>query len=174
MATTQAHAPGGTTFIQRWLARLAFVAIAAALLAVSVAALIVTAAAVWWALAHRGLVRWLAVALAVVVPLGLLALFVHHGLVPYVVLQFGLLALAVVVGRAALRREAIPERLREHPALPRAWPSHPRDRLRQPLVMDRNYHVQKDEILRGRPTISKTSELTKKREGVSGYDRSVP
>ena len=32
MATTQAHAPGGTTFIQRWLARLAFVAIAAALL----------------------------------------------------------------------------------------------------------------------------------------------
>jgi len=82
MATTQAHAPGGTTFIQRWLARLAFVAIAAALLAVSVAALIVTAAAVWWALAHRGLVRWLAVALAVVVPLGLLALFVHHGLVP--------------------------------------------------------------------------------------------
>ena len=133
MATTQAHAPGGTTFIQRWLARLAFVAIAAALLVpplaagvglslalllVAVAALIVTAAAVWWALAHRGPVRWLAVALAVAVPLGLLALFVHHGLVQYVALQFGLLALAVVAGRAALRREAIPERLREHPAPP--------------------------------------------------------
>jgi len=127
------HGPGGTTFIQRWLARLAFVAIAAALLVpplaagvglslallvVAVASLIVTAAAVWWALAHRGPVRWLAVALAVAVPLGLLALFIHHGLVPYVALQLGLLALAVVAGRAALRREAIPERLREHPAPP--------------------------------------------------------
>jgi diacylglycerol kinase family enzyme len=54
----------------------------------------------------------------VAVPLGLLALFVSYGLVLYVVLQFGLLALAVVAGRAALRREAIPERLREHPAPP--------------------------------------------------------
>jgi diacylglycerol kinase family enzyme len=133
MVTTEAHAPGGTTFIQRWLARLAFVAIAAALLVpplaagvglslallvAAVASLIVTAAAVWWALAHRGPVRWLAVALAVAVPLGLLALFMSYGLVPYVALQFGLLALAVVAGRAALRREAIPERLREHPAPP--------------------------------------------------------
>jgi hypothetical protein len=124
---------GGTTFIQRWLARLAFVAIAAALLVpplaagvglslallvVAVAGLIVTAAAVWWALAHRGPVRWLAVALAVAVPLGLLALFMSYGLVRYVALQFGLLALAVVAGRAALRREAIPEQLREHPAPP--------------------------------------------------------
>jgi hypothetical protein len=132
MVTTEAHAPGGTTFIQRWLARLAFVAILAALLVpplaagvglslallvVAVAGLIITAA-VWWALAHRGLVRWLAVALAVAAPLGLLALFMSYGLVPYVALQFGLLALAVVAGRAALRREAIPERLREHPAPP--------------------------------------------------------
>jgi diacylglycerol kinase family enzyme len=131
--TIEAHAPGGTTFIQRWLARLAFVAIVAsllvpplaagvrlslALLVVAVAGLIVTAAAVWWALAYRGLVRWLAVALVVAVPLGLLALFMSYGLVPYVALQFGLLALAVVAGRAALRREAIPERLREHPAPP--------------------------------------------------------
>ena len=52
------------------------------------------------------------------VPLGLLALFMSYGLVLYVALQFGLLALAVVAGRAALRREAIPERLREHPAPP--------------------------------------------------------
>ena len=40
--------------------------------------------------------------------------------------------------------------------------------------MDCTYHVQKDEILRGTPTISKTSELAKNRKGVSGYDRSVP
>jgi len=89
-------------------------------------------------------------------------------------IQRWLARLAFVAIAAALRREAIPDRLREHPALPWAWPSRPRDRLRQPLVMDRNYHVQEDEILRGTPTISKTSELTKKREGVSGYDRSVP
>jgi hypothetical protein len=89
-----------------------------ALLVVAVAGLLVTAAAVWWAIAYRGLVRWLAVALAVAVPLGLLALFMSYGLVRYVTLQFGLLALAVVAGQAALRREAIPERLREHPAPP--------------------------------------------------------
>ena len=133
MVTTQAQAPGGASFIQRWLALLALVAIAAALLVpplaagvglslalllVAVAGLLVTAAAVWWALAYRGLVRWLAVALAVAVPLGLLALFMSYGLVRYVALQFGLLALAVVAGQAALRREAIPERVREHPAPP--------------------------------------------------------
>jgi diacylglycerol kinase family enzyme len=54
----------------------------------------------------------------VAVPLGPLALFMSYGLVRYVALQFGLLALAVVAGQAALRREAIPERLREHPAPP--------------------------------------------------------
>jgi hypothetical protein len=133
MVTTEAQAPGGASFIQRWLPRLALVAIAAALLVpplaagvglslalllVAVAGLLVTAAAVWWALAYRGLVRWLAVALAVTVPLGLLALFMSYGLVRYVALQFGLLALAVVAGQAALRREAIPERVREHPAPP--------------------------------------------------------
>jgi hypothetical protein len=32
MVTTEAQAPGGASFIQRWLARLALVAIAAALL----------------------------------------------------------------------------------------------------------------------------------------------
>jgi hypothetical protein len=80
MVTTEAQAPGGTTFIQRWLARLAFVAAAAAVLVpplsagarhslgltlFGVAGLIVTVAAVWWALAYKGLVRWLAAAVAV-------------------------------------------------------------------------------------------------------------
>jgi hypothetical protein len=60
---------------------------------------------------------------AEVVELGLLALFLSYGLVRYVTLQFRLLALAVVAGHAALRREAIPERLREHPAPPPRRPS---------------------------------------------------
>ena len=38
MVTTEAQAPGGASFIQRWLARLAFVAIAAALLVPPLAA----------------------------------------------------------------------------------------------------------------------------------------
>ena len=42
------------------------------------------------------------------------------------------------------------------------------------LVMDCIITGQKADILRGTPTISKTSVLAKKRKGVSGYDRSVP
>ena len=131
--TTKAQAPGGTTFLQRWLARLAFAAAAAALLVpplsagvrhslnltlVGVAGLIVTAAAVWWALAYKGLTRWLAAALAVAAPLAVLALYTSHRQLRFVVLSFGLLALAVAAGRAALRREAIPERPREHDVPP--------------------------------------------------------
>jgi diacylglycerol kinase family enzyme len=137
MVTTKAQAPGGTTFIQRWLARLAFVAAAAALLVpplsagvrhslsltlVGVAGLVVTAAAAWWALAYKGPARWLAVALTVAAPLGVLALYTSHRQVRFVVLSFGLLALAVAAGRAALRRDAIPERLREHDAAPPRQP----------------------------------------------------
>jgi diacylglycerol kinase family enzyme len=129
LVTTKAPAPGGTTFLQRWLARLAFVAAAAALLVpplsagvrhsltltlFGVAGLIVTAAAVWWALAYKGPVRWVAVALAVAAPLAVLALYTSHRQLRFVVLSFGLLALAVAAGRAALRRDAIPERPREH------------------------------------------------------------
>ena len=82
------------------------------------AGLIVAAAAVWWALAYKGLVRWLAAAVAVAVPLGLLVLYTRFGQVRFVVLAFVLLALAVTAGRAALRRDAIPERMPEHPVPP--------------------------------------------------------
>jgi Diacylglycerol kinase catalytic domain len=133
MVTTEAQAPGGTTFIQRWLARLAFVAAAAAVLVpplsagarhslaltlFGVAGLIVTVAALWWALAYKGPVRWLAVALAVAVPLGVLALYTSYRQVRFVVLSLGLLAVALAAGRAALRRDAIPERMREHQVPP--------------------------------------------------------
>jgi diacylglycerol kinase family enzyme len=133
MVTTEAQTPGGTTFIQRWLARLAFVAAAAALLVpplsagahhslaltlFGVAGPLLTAAAVWWALAYKGPVRWLAITLAVAVPLGVLALYTSYRQVRYVVLSLGLLGLALAAGRAALRRDAIPERMREHQVLP--------------------------------------------------------
>ena len=75
MVTTEQQAPGRASVAQRWLARLALVAAAAAVLVPlaaigfgqSVALVLVglvgmglAAAGVWWALTHKGLVRWLA------------------------------------------------------------------------------------------------------------------
>jgi diacylglycerol kinase family enzyme len=129
MATTSVEAPGGTTATQRWLARLALVAAAAAVLVpplvaglrqsialvlVGLAGLALTAAGMWWALAHKGLVRWVAVALAVAAPLTVLVLYRSARLTWVVLVALGLLALAMAAGRAALRRDAIPEQLPEH------------------------------------------------------------
>jgi diacylglycerol kinase family enzyme len=124
MTTPQVEAPGGATVTQRWLARLALVAAAAAVLVaplvaglrqsvalvlVGLVGLALTAAGAWWALAHRGPVRWLAAALAVAAPLTVLLLFTRARLTWVVLVALALLALAVAAGRAALAREAIPE-----------------------------------------------------------------
>jgi diacylglycerol kinase family enzyme len=129
MVTPEQEAPGRATVVQRWLARLALVAAAAAVLVapvvagfrqslalvlVGLAGLALTLAGAWWALAHKGLVRWLAVAVAVLAPLVVLVLYTSRGLLWVVLVALGLLALAVAAGRAALRRDAIPERMREH------------------------------------------------------------
>src|SRR5688572_4097383 len=86
----QVDAPGGATVAQRWLARLALVAAAAAVLVAPVVAglrqslalvlvglvgLALTLAGAWWALTNKGLVRGLAVALAVAAPLTVLVLY---------------------------------------------------------------------------------------------------
>jgi diacylglycerol kinase family enzyme len=133
MVTTEQEAPGRATVAQRWLARLALVAAAAAVLVPLLAAgfraslavtvtgvvgLAVTLAGVWWAVTNKGLVRWLAVALAVLAPLVVLVLYVSRGLLWVVLVALGLLVVAVVAGRAALRRDAIPERMREHDVPP--------------------------------------------------------
>jgi diacylglycerol kinase family enzyme len=133
MATTSVEAPGGATVGQRWLARLALVAAAAAVLVapvvaglrqsialvlVGLAGLALTLAGVWWALTHKGLVRGLAVALAVAAPLTVLILYARARLTWVVLVALGLLALAVAAGRAALRRDAIPERMREYDVAP--------------------------------------------------------
>jgi len=133
MVTTEVQAPGGVAVAQRWLARLALVAAAAAVLVPPVVAglrqslalvlvglvgLALTLAGAWWALAHKGPIRWLAAALAVAAPLTVLVLYRSRGLLWVVLLALGLLALAVVAGRAALRRDAIPERMPEHEVPP--------------------------------------------------------
>jgi diacylglycerol kinase family enzyme len=133
----EVQAPGGATVAQRWLARLALVAAAAAVLVapvvaglrqslalvlVGLAGLALTAAGAWWALTNRGLVRGLAVALAVAAPLTVLVLYTRARLTWVVLVALGLLALAVAAGRAALRRDVIPERMREHDVAPSRRP----------------------------------------------------
>jgi Diacylglycerol kinase catalytic domain len=133
MVTTEQQAPGRATVAQRWLARLALVAAAAAVLVplaaigfrasvalvlVGVVGLGLTAAGVWWALTNKGLVRWLAIALAVLAPLVVLILYTSRRLLWVVLVALGLLAVAVAAGRAALGREVVPEKMREHDAPP--------------------------------------------------------
>jgi diacylglycerol kinase family enzyme len=133
MVTTEQETPGRATVAQRWLARLALVAAAAAVLVpplvagfrqslalvlIGLAGLALTLAGAWWALTNKGLVRGLAIALAVVAPLTVLVLYTRARLTWVVLLALGLLALAVAAGRAALGRDAIPERMREHEVPP--------------------------------------------------------
>src|SRR5215216_975810 len=133
MATTSVEALGGATVAQRWLARLALVTAAAAVLMpplvagfrqsvalvlVGLAGLALTAAAAWWALTNKGLVRALAVVLAVAAPLTVLLLYTRARLTWVVLVALGLLALAVAAGRAALRRDAIPEKPPEYDVPP--------------------------------------------------------
>src|SRR4029453_13556968 len=118
--------PERATVAQRWLARLSLVAAAAAVLVppavaglrqslapvlVGRAGRALAGAAPWWALAHKGPARWVAVALAVAAPLTVLVLYRSARLTWVVLLALGLLALAVAAGRAALRRDAIPEKV---------------------------------------------------------------
>jgi diacylglycerol kinase family enzyme len=133
MVATDQETPGTATVAQRWLARLALVAAAAAVLVppvvaglrqsialvlVGLAGLALTLAGVWWALTNKGLVRGLAAALAVTAPVTVLILYTRARLTWVVLLALGLLALGVAAGRAALRRDAIPERMQEYDVAP--------------------------------------------------------
>ena len=89
-----------------------------ALVLAGLVGLALAAAGVWWALTHKGLVRWLAAAVAVLAPLVVLILYTSRDLLWVVLVAIGLLVLAVAAGRAALAREVAPERMREHDAPP--------------------------------------------------------
>jgi len=133
MVTTEQEAPGRATVAQRWLARLALVAAAAAVLVplagigfrqsvalvlVGMVGLALTAAGMWWALTHKGLVRGLAVAVAVLAPLVVLVLYTSRGLLWVVLVAIGLLGVAVAAGRAALARDPGPGKMPEVDAPP--------------------------------------------------------
>ena len=133
MVTTEQQTPGRATVAQRWQARLALAAAAAAVLVPLVAigfkaslavtltgvvGLALAAAGVWWALTHKGVARWLALVVAVAAPLVVLVLYTSRGLLWVVLVALGLLVLAVAAGRAALRGDPVPEKMREHDAPP--------------------------------------------------------
>src|SRR4029450_8001594 len=103
MVAAEQETAGTATVAQRWPAPLALVAAAAAVLVaplvagfrqsvavvlVGLAGLALTLAGVWWALTHRGVVRWLAAALAVVAPLVVLVLYTSRGLLWVVLVAY--------------------------------------------------------------------------------------
>jgi diacylglycerol kinase family enzyme len=102
--------------MQRWLARLAFAALTAAVavlvlagalrsvtaLLIGLAGLAVSCAAAWWVIARRGAARWLAAALLVAVPAGVITLYVLAGLLWEIILAAALAAAGLLAGRRAL------------------------------------------------------------------------
>jgi diacylglycerol kinase family enzyme len=128
MVATGREASGRASVGQRWLARLCLVVVVAAVLVpllgvgfkasvvvavIGVVGLAVTVAGVWWALTNRGLVRWLAVVVAVAAPLVVVVVYTSRGLLWVVLVGLGLLVVAVACGRAALAGEVVAERMRE-------------------------------------------------------------
>jgi len=101
---------------RRWLARLAFAAAVAAVVVLllfgglkGIAALLlgslglaVGCAAAWFFLAHRGVVRWLALLVLVAAPVFVIVVYVVAGLLWEVALSVVLAAAAAAAGRAAL------------------------------------------------------------------------
>ena len=116
---------------RRWWARAAY---AAALLAVAVplvaaglagtialvitgvGAVLVAVAAIYWFLIGRGVLRWGALALAVIAPLVVVALYIQGSLLREVVIAIALLLVALVCARAALRERGEGKAMAEYPA----------------------------------------------------------
>ncbi|MFH7596015.1 diacylglycerol kinase family protein [Streptomyces racemochromogenes] len=94
------------------------------LVAVGVAGVAVTAAAVWLFLAHRGPIRWAALVLAVASPVAVIVSYVRAELLWVVLCAVALWGLAVAAGRSALADEG---RSR--------MPGRPAPRPRQPFLI---------------------------------------
>ncbi|WP_050502161.1 diacylglycerol/lipid kinase family protein [Streptomyces monomycini] len=115
---------------QRWLARASLAAAAAAVLVLGVfagirtfalvgvgfAGLAVTAAAVWWTLSRRGVLRVLAALLALAAPAWVLLEYTGARLAWVAALSAGLWLAAAGAGRAALVLHDRPAPMPEHPA----------------------------------------------------------
>jgi diacylglycerol kinase family enzyme len=114
-----AASPHAGSAAQRALARAAFLLVAAAvvvliagaglrsvwLLVLIVVACPVVVAAAYWFLTNRGLVRWIALAVALLTPAAVVVVFAVGGLLLEVLIALVLWVLAVLAGAAALARD---------------------------------------------------------------------
>jgi len=130
-----AVAPGvspPSTRSQHWLARLSFVLAglaivlllvfaglkSLAMLAVAVAAAVVSLAAAYVFLSRRGVLRWLSFAVFVLAPIVVIIVYAFKDLLWIALLSAGLWLLAGMTARAALAGEQPDWRMPEHPAQP--------------------------------------------------------
>jgi diacylglycerol kinase family enzyme len=123
-----------STPAQRWLARLSFVLVAAAvvilllfaglrsvaMLAVGGAAVVVSLVAAFLFLSRRGLVRWLSLAVFVLAPVAVVVVFAFRGVLWVAVASAAAWLLASVVARVALAGDLTDWRMPEYPAEPPA------------------------------------------------------
>jgi diacylglycerol kinase family enzyme len=137
MDTTPGAAPGLSPpgpRSQHWLARLSFVLAglaivlllvfaglkSLAMLAVAVAAAVVSLAAAYVFLSRRGVLRWLSLAVFVLVPIVVIVVYAFRNLLWIALLSAGIWLLASMTARAALASEQPDWRMPEHPAQPPA------------------------------------------------------
>jgi diacylglycerol kinase family enzyme len=123
-----------STPAQRWLARLSFVLVAAAIvilllfaglrslamLAVGGAAAVVTLVAAYFFLSRRGIWRWLSLAVFALAPVAVIVVFAFRGVLWVAIASAAAWLLASMTGRVALARDAMDWRMPEHPAEPPA------------------------------------------------------
>jgi diacylglycerol kinase family enzyme len=128
---TSAVSPRSTP-AQRWLARLSFVLVAAAIvilllfaglrslamLAVGGAAAVVSLVAAFFFLSRRGILRWLSLAVFVLTPIAVIVIFAFRGVLWAAIASAAAWLLASVVARTALGRDLTDWRMPEHPAEP--------------------------------------------------------
>ena len=121
-----------TPAARRWLARASLALLVAAVLVLAVASslegarllvdvlvcVVVTIAAAYWFLAHRGVLRVLALVLMLATPLVLGWVVTRAGLLPELVVALALLALGVRAGRQALQPETVEGPMPERDAPP--------------------------------------------------------
>ena len=119
---------------QRWLARLSFVLVAAAvvilllfaglkslaMLAVGAAAAVVGLAAAYFFLSRRGILRWLSLAVFALAPIAVIVIFAFRGVLWVAIASAVVWFLASMVARVALTGKPTDWRMPEHPAEPPA------------------------------------------------------
>jgi diacylglycerol kinase family enzyme len=130
---TSAVSPQSTP-AQRWLARLTFVLVAAAIvilvlfaglrslamLAVGGAAAVVSLAAAYFFLSRQGIERWLSLAVFALAPIAVVIIFAFRGVLWVAIVSAAAWLLASITARVALARDPTDWRMPEHPAEPPA------------------------------------------------------